>query len=92
MAVKKTETQKFMGRGQLVDRLAAQVGDRDMAVGILKKRGHLDAAGNLTAKGRERNQMTAEERAKDRAAKATKKSPSKFKYNPLTNRATLKRR
>ena len=34
-------TQKFMGRNQLIDRLAAQVGDRARAVAILQDRGHL---------------------------------------------------
>jgi hypothetical protein len=34
-------TQKFMGKNQLIDRLAAQVGNRDTAIGILQKRGHL---------------------------------------------------
>lgn len=79
-----------MGRHQLVDRLAAQVGDRDTAVSILKKRGHMDAGGKLTAAGRKRDAMTAEERAKDRASKASGKPASAFKYNPKTNRATQK--
>jgi len=78
-------TQRFMGRGQLVDRLMAQVGSKAMAIGILKKRGDMNNSGELTAKGRSRNNMTAEERAKDRAAKATGKSPDSFKYNPRTN-------
>jgi hypothetical protein len=85
-------TQKFMGRGQLIDRLTAQVGSRDMALDILKKRGHVNAKGELTPEGRKRDMMTAEERAKDRAAKATKRSPEQFTYNPKTNSATLRRR
>jgi len=85
-------TQKFMGRGQLIDRLAAQVGDKDMALEILKKRGHVDAKGNLTAEGRKRDRMTAAERAKDRAAKAAGKSVDQYTYNPKTNTATLRRR
>lgn len=84
-------TQKFMGRNQLLDRLAAQVGDRDMAVGILQKRGMMDAQGNLTEKGKERNAMTAEERALDRAAKGSGRKPSAFKYDPATNRAKLRK-
>jgi hypothetical protein len=84
-------TQKFMGKHQLIDRLAAQVGNRDMAVEILKNRGHLAADGKtLTAAGMKRDAMTAEERAKDRAAKRTGKPASDFKYNPKTNRATRK--
>jgi len=83
-------TQKFLGRNSLIDRLAAQVGDRDMAIAILRDRGHVDAKGNLTAAGRARDAMTAEERAKDRAATRTGRSASSFTYNPKTNRATLK--
>lgn len=85
-------TQKFMGRGQLIDRLTAQVGSRDTAIEILKKRGHLKADGKtFTAEGARRNAMTAEERAKDRAAKRTGDSPASFTYNPRTNMATRKK-
>ena len=79
-------TQKFMGKGQLVDRLAAQVGSRELAISLLKKRGQMTASGKLTEKGEARNNMTAEERAKDRASKATGKPKSSFSYNPATNR------
>lgn len=80
-------TQKFMGRGKLLERLTAQVGDRKLAVGILQKRGHLKADGKTyTKEGMKRNSMTAEERAKDRAAKQTGRSAEDFKYNPTTNR------
>lgn len=86
-------TQKFMGKNQLIDRLAAQVGNRDMAVDILKKRGHLAADGKtLTAAGMKRDAMTAEERAKDRASKRTGEPTKAFKYNPKTNQATFKKR
>lgn len=83
-------TQKFMGKGELVDRLAAQVGSREVAIGILEKRGHMKD-GKLTASGEARNAMTAEERAKDRAKKKTGKPASAFKYDPKTNSATLKK-
>ena len=53
------ETQRFMGSGQLVDRLMAQVGDRGFAEALLKKRGDMTADGKLTAKGESRNRMTA---------------------------------
>lgn len=79
-------TQKFMGEGQLVNRLAAQVGSKELAITLLKKRGHMNANGTLTAAGRARNNMTAEERAKDRASKATGDPKSSFSYNPATNR------
>jgi hypothetical protein len=85
-------TQKFMGRNQLVDRLAAQVGSKDMAIGILKKRGQMKDDGTLTAAGQARNRMTAEERAKDRAVKSTGHPAKDFTYSARTNRATLKGR
>jgi len=75
-----------MGKGQLLERLTAQVGDRKLAVSILQKRGHLTADGRAyTEEGMKRNNMTAEERAKDRAAKQTGRSAQSFKYNPITN-------
>jgi hypothetical protein len=79
-------TQKFMGRGKLLERLTAQVGGKKLAVEILQKRGHLKADGKTYTKdGMKRNMMTAEERAKDRAAKYTGRTSSSFKYNPITN-------
>jgi hypothetical protein len=79
-------TQKFMGKGQLLERLTAQVGDRKLAIEILQKRGHLKADGKTyTEEGMKRNDMTAEERAKDRASKYTGRSAENFKYNPITN-------
>jgi hypothetical protein len=85
-------TQKFMGRGQLIDRLTAQVGNRGLAIEILKKRGHLKADGKtLTKEGMKRNAMTASERAKDRAAKKSGNQVSDYSYNPRTNRAKLMR-
>lgn len=84
-------TQKFMGRNQLVDRLAAQVGNKGSAIGILKKRGHLKADGTtLTAEGKKRDSMTAAERAKDRASKKAGVPASQFTYNPKTNTARQK--
>lgn len=85
-------TQKFMGKNQLIDRLAAQVGDRQLALKLLVERGHVyPGTEKLTPEGQKRDNMTAEERAKDRAASVAKKPASAFKYNPSTNRATRKR-
>lgn len=81
---------KHTGRHQLFNRLADQVGSKEAAITILRKRGQVDKDGNLTAKGRQRDSMTAEERAVDRASKASGKPKSRFKYNHKTNRATLK--
>lgn len=79
-------SQRFLGKGQLINRLAVQVGDRATAIAILQKRGHLKADGKtLTAEGQKRNAMTAEERAKDRASKKTNRPVSDFSYNKKTN-------
>ena len=78
-----------MGRNSLVDRLAAQVRSKSFAIALLKKRGDLTASGELTAKGRARDKMTAEERAIDRASKESGKPASDYTYDPTTNRATL---
>lgn len=84
-------TQKFMGRNQLIDRLAAQMGDRDLAIKKLQERGHLKADGKTyTVEGMKRNMMTAEERAKDRAATRQGVPTSQFNYNPRTNTARRK--
>jgi len=86
-------TQKFMGRGQLIERLTAQVGNRESAIKILQERGQLKADGKtFTAEGKKRNAMTAEERAKDRASKRLGKPSKDFAYDPRTNAATLKKR
>ena len=85
------ETQKFMGRNMLLKRLTEQVGGNEqMAKDILIKRGHMTPGGQLTAEGRRRDAMTAEERAKDRAATRSGGSPKQFTYNPRTNTATRK--
>lgn len=95
----KTVTQKFMGKNMMVDRLTEQLrtgglkGDpRAAAMSILKNRGHVNSKGELTAAGKKRDAMTAEERAIDRSVKRTGRKESEFTYNPKTNRATLKRR
>lgn len=80
------------------NRLARQLasrgvkGARGMAIALLKKNGILNAKGGLTAKGRVRNAMSPAARAKDRAAKASGKSPSAYNYSSKTNRATLKKK
>ena len=84
-------TQKFMGKNELVNRLAAQVKSKPLAINILKKRGDLKADGKtLTANGKKRDNMTAEERAVNRATKRSKHKNTEYKYNPKTHRATLK--
>ena len=84
-------TTEFTGKNQLIDRLAAQIGDRQKAIEILQARGHLEADGKtFTPEGMRRNMMTAEERAIDRASKRLSKPNTSFKYDAKTNRATLK--
>lgn len=61
-----------------------------LAIALLKKQGNMDASGNLTAKGKKRQAMGNDGRAKDRAAKASGRKPSDYKYNSKTNQATLK--
>ena len=85
-------TQKFMGRNSLVDRLSAQVGSKESAVTILKKRGDMNAKGELTKAGKVRDAMTAKERAIDRESKRSGNKPSAYKYDPRTNRATLRKK
>lgn len=82
---------KYTGRGQLINRLASQVGSRSMAIGLLIKRGDLKPDGKtFTAKGAKKNAMTAGERAIARAVKKSGRNPSDYKYNKSTNQATLK--
>jgi hypothetical protein len=83
-------TMKFLGRNQLIDRLTAQLGSKEKAYDLLKKRGHMKEDGTLTAEGERRNRMTAEERAIDRASSASGRPKAHYTYDPRTNRATLK--
>lgn len=83
---------KFLGRGQLLNRLAHQTGNREMAKQILIDRGHMRADGTLTPAGVKRDNMTAAERAIGRVSKESGHPTKRFVYNPKTNRAKLKRR
>lgn len=85
----------------ILDRLVSQLRRKGMSAamanavarkklqqsGILKK-----GSEELTAYGRKRQAMGAAGRAKDRAAKASGRKASEYKYNSRTNRATLKKR
>lgn len=77
---------------RLTRQLAAKgvKGAANMAEGLLKKRGHMDAGGNLTAEGKKRQALGNAGRAKDRAAKASGHRASEYSYNAKTNRAKLK--
>ena len=81
---------QFLDKGQLINRLAAQVGSRETAIALLQKRGHLMADGKtLTAEGEKRNEMSAAERAIDRASKKTGKPANHFYYDKFKNNAKL---
>jgi hypothetical protein len=92
-------TQKYMGKGVLLERLTEQLRTQKGALEdpeaaareILNKRGHMTKDGKYTEAGQKRNSMTAEERAKDRASKKLKKPASAFNYNSKTNTATLRK-
>ena len=92
-------TQKNMGKGMLLERLTEQIRTQkgapedpeSAARAILIKRGHITEDGKYTEAGQKRNNMTAEELAKDRASKKLNKPMSAFNYSPKTNRATLRK-
>lgn len=82
---------------KILERLVSQLQTKGVknAYGVatsqLQKTGILKTGTqDLTKKGEVRNAMTPAERAKSREAKSSGKSPSAYKYNKSTNRATLK--
>lgn len=92
-------TQKFMGKNQMLDRLTEQMRTQKnppadpqaAAIAVLQARGQMKEDGKtFTKSGAARDAMTAEERAKDRAAKRTGKPATAFTYNPKTNAALRK--
>jgi hypothetical protein len=83
-------SQFFTGRNSLLARLTSQVGSEELAKSILIKRGHMYPDGTLTPEGQVRNTMTAEERAKDRAARETGLPTRAFRYDYRTNKAVRK--
>ena len=83
---------------KLLTRLTRQLaskgvsGAKSTAIGILTKRGDMKD-GELTAKGKARQALGNDGRAKDRAARASdgKHKPQDYTYDPKTNQATLKK-
>jgi len=75
------ETQAFMGTGELIPRLMAQVGSASFGMALAKKNGFLNPDGSMSDLGIARNGMTAEQRAIDRAG-------GTGVYNRYTNRVT----
>ena len=85
---------------KILDRLVNQLQDKGkskkaayaIATSALQKSGNLKKGTNkATAKGAMRGKMTPAARAKDRAAKASGKSPSSYTYQPKTNSVRKKR-
>ena len=85
----------------LIERLTEQLKDtgtpahkaRDMALSILRERGHVEKhSEQLTAEGKRRDAMGAAGRAIDRASKASGRPGHRFEYDTRTNRAILKKK
>jgi len=74
----------------LLARLTEQCGDRALALSLLVDRGHATPDGKLTASGLKRQALGAAGRAIDRASKSSGRPASAYRYNPRTNRATLR--
>lgn len=76
----------------LIERLTEQLGgNRDMALAILRDRGHVEQnSERLTAEGLHREMLGPAGRAIDRATKASGRLARDYKYDARTNRATLK--
>lgn len=84
---------------KILDRLVSQLEAKGkpkaqayaIATSTLQKSGSLKKGSDqMTRKGEERSKMGAAGRAKDRAAKASGRKPSDFKYNQLNNTARVK--
>ena len=72
------KTQAFMGTGELIPRLMAQAGDAKFGMALAQKNGFLNSNGSMSDLGMIRNNMTAEQRAINRAG-------GTGIYNPATN-------
>jgi len=84
--------------GSIIRRLTLQLAAkgnsnaRGMAISLLQKQGILHPnSENLTEYGKTRQAMSPEDRAKDRQAKYSGHKAKDFKYDPNTNRATLRK-
>lgn len=83
----------------ILQRLVEQLKRKGMSTGManavarktLQKSGNLKKGSDeMTEKGKKRSKMGAAGRAKDRAAKASGRKASDYKYNPRNNGASLK--
>ncbi len=72
---------------KLLDRLEGQVGDRKLAIKLLRKRGHMEQnSERLTPEGVDREWLGREGRAKSRAVKRTGGSMADYDYDHETNK------
>lgn len=94
-----SEAKKKAKKPKILKRLEGQLEDKGMSVGsaaaiarsTLQKSGVLKSGSQkLTKKGKKRQKMGADGRAKDRAAKKSGRKASEYKYNPRNNQATLR--
>lgn len=77
---------------KLLKRLAGQVGDKGMAIALLKKRGDMQKdSTELTTKGKKREALGPAGRAKDRASKASGHPPGDYSYDKGRNSTKLRR-
>jgi hypothetical protein len=86
-----------MDKPKILVRLTSQLrekGDKNAysnALGILRKHGLIEPNSlKLTEKGKERDAMSAEERAIERRTRYNNNDPEDYSYDPKTNQATLK--
>ncbi len=73
---------------QLIEKGKEESDAEALAKNILINRGHLNLDGTATAEGYARGNMTAAERAIDRAVKRSGGVSDYYEYNPITNYAS----
>ena len=75
---------------QLMEKGTKELEAEELSKNILIKRGHLHKDGSVTTEGYIRGNMSAEERAIDRAVKRHGGIPEYYEYDPIKNYAYKK--
>jgi len=75
---------------QLMEKGTKELEAEELSKNILIKRGHLNKDGSVTTEGYIRGNMSAEERAIDRAVKRYGGIPEYYEYDPIKNYAYKK--
>jgi|TARA_R100001530_G_scaffold88054_1_gene61302 hypothetical protein len=75
---------------QLIESGTGELEAEELAKNILVQRGHLNRDGSVTTEGYIRGNMSAEERAIDRAIKRFGGIPEHYEYDPVKNYAYKK--